>query len=89
MTAQLAKTGPDRMEESTHQTNSTTYNYYLLRKGSEEFKVIYMSVADASLWAAAGWEISCHNSNEEARVALGGWEKRSLAGSKGTGIHVA
>jgi hypothetical protein len=74
------------MDNKTTETNSTTYNYYVLRNGECEFKIMYMSVADALLWKAAGWEVSCHNSNEEASVALAGWKKTGLAGAE---IHFA
>ena len=83
--AQFDRTWPDKMDK-TSETNSTTYNYYFLRNGEGEFKIMYMSAADALLWKAAGWEVSCHNSNEEARVALAGWQKRGLAGVE---IHFA
>ena len=73
---------------NTTETNSTTYNYYLLRNGDGEFKIMFMSAADALLWKAAGWEVSCHNSNEEARMALAGWQKSGHSGATGNGIHL-
>ena len=75
MTAQLAKTLPNRMEmEQTVEPTSTVCNYYVLRRYDGEFKVIYMDEASAKLWKAAGWEFRAHDSREEAQVSLDIWQ---------------
>jgi hypothetical protein len=71
--AQLAKTWPDHMEQTT-EPKSAAYKYYVLRHTDGEFRIIYMEAADAALWKAAGWEFRAYDSNEEARVALIRWQ---------------
>jgi hypothetical protein len=47
--------------------------YYVLRREAE-FKIIYMDHESADLWIKAGWEVSAHDSNENAQLALAEWE---------------
>jgi hypothetical protein len=50
--------------------------YYVLRRESE-FKIIYMDRESAQRWSDAGWELSSHDSNEKAQLAMTDWEANS------------
>jgi hypothetical protein len=48
-------------------------SYYVLRRG-KDFKVLYMDMASAHEWQAAGWEIYRQDNKEAAHHLMEMWK---------------